>query len=122
MSEPTIAATRRGVHERLATLGAVHGTAFDPRRTMRLRVEFVRQLKRRRTQLAALLLIALPIIIAIAFKVGGAPSGNADRAALVSIATVGGANFALFAEYASVGFLLVVLVALFCGDTVASEA
>jgi ABC-2 type transport system permease protein len=121
-TEPTIAATRRGVHERLATLGPVHETTFNPRRTLRLRVEFARQLKRRRTQLAGLLLIALPIIIAIAFQVGGTPSDSTDRAALVNIATVGGINFALFAEYASVGFLLVVLVALFCGDTIASEA
>ena len=31
-------------------------------------------------------------------------------------------NFALFTEFAAIGFLLVVIVALFCGDTVASEA
>jgi ABC-2 type transport system permease protein len=122
MADESIAATRRGVHERLAELPAVHGTSFDPRRTMRLRVEFVRQLRRRRTQLSILLLIVLPVIIAIAFKVGGAPSGGENRAALVSIATVGGANFALFTEFASVGFLLVVVVALYCGDTIASEA
>jgi ABC-2 type transport system permease protein len=121
-TEPTIAATRRGVHERLMTLGPAHGSPFDPKRTLRLRVEFVRQVKRRRTQLAGLLLLALPIIIAIAFQVGGAPKDNGDRGALVSIATVGATNFALFAEFASVGFLLVVMVALFCGDTVASEA
>ncbi len=122
MSEQTIAATRRGVHERLGQLGPVHGSAFDPRKTLKLRVEFVRQLKRRRTQLSVALLLALPIIIAIAFKVGGAPKGGENRSALVSIATVGGANFALFTEFASVGFLLVVIVALYCGDTVASEA
>jgi len=38
------------------------------------------------------------------------------------LATTGATNFALFTEFASVGFLLVVIVALFCGDTVASEA
>jgi ABC-2 type transport system permease protein len=125
-TEPTtptgVAPTRRGVHERLTNLSATHGTPFDPRRTLRLRVEFVRQLKRRRTQLALVLLMALPVIIAVAFKVGGAPKGGANRSALVTIATVGATNFALFAEFASVGFLLVVMVALFCGDTVASEA
>ncbi|MCU1659742.1 MAG: transporter integral rane protein, partial [Pseudonocardiales bacterium] len=50
----------------------------------------------------------------------GSPSNGG--AALVDLASTGGANFALFAEFASVGFLLVVIVALFCGDTVASEA
>ena len=41
---------------------------------------------------------------------------------LVDLATTGGLNFAAFSFFASVGFLLVVAVALFCGDTVASEA
>jgi ABC-2 type transport system permease protein len=116
------APTRRGVHERLTKLGATHGAPFDPRKTLRLRVEFTRQLKRRRTQLSGLVLLALPIIIALAFKLGGSPSDGNDRAALVGLATVGGANFAMFTEYAAVGFLLVVMVALFCGDTIASEA
>jgi ABC-2 type transport system permease protein len=85
-----------------------------------LRVEFVRQLKRRRTQIAFGLLLLLPIIIAFAFKVGGGAGTGAPQ--LVTLANSGGFNFALFTEFASVGFLLVVLVALFCGDTVASEA
>jgi ABC-2 type transport system permease protein len=124
VTEPATRAapTRRGVHERLTQLGASHGAPFDPRRTLHLRVEFVRQLKRRRTQLALLILIALPIIIALAFQIGGSPSDTTDRSALVGLATVGAANFAMFTEYASIGFLLVVMVALFCGDTVASEA
>ena len=121
-AQPEAAPTRRGVHERLTRLEASHGAPFDPRHTLRLRVEFVRQLKRRRTQLAGLVLIALPLIIALAFQLGGSPSDNTDRPALVGLATVGGANFAMFTEYASIGFLLVVMVALFCGDTVASEA
>jgi len=119
MSQET-PATHRGVHDRLAALGAGRPPTFEPRRTLPLRVEFERQLKRRRTQLAALVLMVLPIIIALAFKLGGT-AGN-DAPSLVHLATVGGANFALFSEYVSVGFLLVVVVALFCGDTVASEA
>jgi ABC-2 type transport system permease protein len=97
---------------------------FNPGRTLKLRVEFVRQVKRRRTQFALLVLLALPILMAAAFKLGGGASGNGRDAApeLVTLATSGGANFALFTEFASVGFLLVVIVALFCGDTVASEA
>jgi ABC-2 type transport system permease protein len=62
----------------------------------------------------------LPILIAVAFKVGG--GAGSDAPGLVTLANTGASNFALFAEFASVGFLLVVVVALFCGDTVASEA
>ena len=121
MADSPDAPTRRGVHERLTALPAgTSAPAFDPGRTLPLRVEFVRQLKRRRTQLAGLVLLVLPILIAIAFKVGG--NGSNGGAALVDIATTGAGNFAMFTEFASVGFLLVVIVALFCGDTVASEA
>jgi ABC-2 type transport system permease protein len=115
--------TQRGVHARLASLGPVEPPVFDPRRTLGLGVEFVRQLKRRRTQVAVLLLLVLPILIAIAFKVGGGPTSEGRGGpGLVDLATTGAANFALFTEFAAVGFLLVVVVALFCGDTVASEA
>ena len=117
----TEAPTRRGVHERLATLPAAgEPVPFDPQRTLPLRIEFIRQLKRRRTQLVALVLLLLPILVAIAFKVGGQQTSGG--AALVDIATTGATNFALFTEFAAIGFLLVVIVALFCGDTVASEA
>jgi ABC-2 type transport system permease protein len=115
-----IAATHRGIHDRLAELDAGRAPDFDPRHTLRLRVEFTRQLKRRRTQVAFGLLLVLPVIIAFAFKVGGGAGSDAPQ--LVGLANSGGFNFALFTEFASVGFLLVVLVALFCGDTVASEA
>jgi ABC-2 type transport system permease protein len=115
-----VAATRTGVHDRLAEHDAGRAPAFNPRHTLPLRVEFVRQLKRRRTQITFGLLLVLPIIIAIAFEVGGGAGANAPQ--LVTLANTGGFNFALFTEFASVGFLLVVVVALFCGDTVASEA
>lgn len=133
------APTRRGAHDRLlaASLHAVDvagGTSvqsgagvigYRANHTLPLRVELIRQLRRRRTQIIGLLLLVLPVIIASAFKVGGTGSSsnhpNADSA-LVSLATTGAANFAMFTEFAAVGFLLVVLVALFCGDAVASEA
>ena len=111
-------------------LAPVHDNGFRPERTLRLRVEFVRQLRRRRTQIAALVLLVLPVVIALAFKVssggsdggGGGPRGGGSGSALVTLGTTGATNFALFTEFASAGFLLVVVVALFCGDTVASEA
>ncbi|WP_299568898.1 ABC transporter permease subunit [uncultured Williamsia sp.] len=126
-----VAATRKGVHDRLDGLGPVQPVDLRPRRTLGLRVETVRQLRRRRTQVAALLLVILPPIIAIAFSLssndpstaGGSDSGGGRQSsALYSLATAGGANFALFTEFAAGSFLLTVLVALFCGDTVASEA
>ncbi|NYJ73503.1 ABC transporter permease subunit [Allobranchiibius huperziae] len=125
-----IAATRRGVHDRLAELPPGERAAFRPGRTLSLRVEFVRQLRRRRTQLAALLLIVLPVIVAIALKVnnpgggrgGGGGGAGASGSALITLGSAGAANFAFYTEFASAAFLLVVIVALFCGDTVASEA
>jgi len=115
-------ATRRGVHERLAALPPPEPSAFRTSRTMPLRVEFARQWKRRRTQWTLVLLMILPIVMALAFKIGGAPSDDNGGSALLSVATDGAGNFALFTEFAAIGFLLVVIVAMFCGDTVASEA
>jgi len=127
------APTRRGVHDKLNQLAEVHDNGFRPEWTLRLWVEFVRQLRRRRTQLTVLVLLALPVIIALAFQVSsstgssgaareGSSGGSRSAPALVTLATTGATNFTLFTEFASAGFLLVVVVALFCGDTVASEA
>lgn len=91
-------------------------------RTLPLRVELVRQLKRRRTLIMFGILAALPFILAIAFQVGGEPGDGNERVNLMDTATASGANFAAVNLFASAGFLLVVPVALFCGDTVASEA
>ncbi|MFJ8051080.1 ABC transporter permease [Streptomyces luteogriseus] len=91
-------------------------------RTLPFRVELVRQLKRRRTQVMAGVLVALPIILLIAFQVGGDPGGNNNRVNLMDTATASGANFAAVNLFSAAGFLLVIPVALFCGDTVASEA
>jgi ABC-2 type transport system permease protein len=97
--------------------------AYRPRRTLPLRVEAVRQLRRRRTWIAFAVLLLLPWVLAAAFKLGGGPSGNnPNTPGLVTVATTGALNFTAFTLFASVGFLLVVAVALFCGDTVASEA
>ncbi|MGE3287891.1 MAG: ABC transporter permease [Pseudonocardia sp.] len=96
-------------------------TGYDPRRTLPLRVELVRQLRRRRTQVTFGLVALLPVILWIAFELAddGPPTGSLN---LVDLAKGSAANFAVFAQFASAGFLLVVVVALFFGDTVASEA
>lgn len=87
-----------------------------------LRAEVVRQLRRRRTQVSFGLVIALPLLLVGAFALGS-QDGSANAApTFVDLAQTGGANLAVFALFASVSFLLVVLVALFTGDPVPSEA
>ncbi|OZM76730.1 ABC transporter permease [Pseudonocardia sp. MH-G8] len=92
-----------------------------PERTLPLRVELERQLRRRRTQVVFALVALLPVLLWLAFEL--APDGPATGSvSLVDLATGSGANFAVFALFASASFLLVVVVALFFGDTVAAEA
>ena len=92
-----------------------------PGRTLPVRVELVRQLRRRRTQVAFGLAALLPVLLWLAFELGDdGPPGGAPN--LVDLAKGSGSNFAVFALFASASFLLVVVVALFFGDTVASEA
>jgi ABC-2 type transport system permease protein len=95
---------------------------FRPHRTLSFRVEFTRQLRRWRTIVAFAVLLVLPWILVAAFKISGPASAGNGTPGLVTVATQGGLNFAAFSLYVSAGFLLVVVVALFCGDTVASEA
>ncbi|MCH5671534.1 ABC transporter permease [Streptomyces gilvus] len=90
-------------------------------RTLPLRVELVRQLKRRRTLVVGAILAALPFVLVIAFAIGS-PSRDNGQVTLMDTATASGANFAAVNLFVSAGFLLVIPVALFCGDTVASEA
>ncbi|MET0493433.1 MAG: ABC transporter permease subunit [Actinoplanes sp.] len=100
-------------------------TGYRPSATLPLTAEIRRQASRRRTQLALAFMVLLPIIILIAFEFGGDSdddNGGGAFSSLVDLATSGGLNFALFSIFVSAGFLLVVVVALFCGDTVASEA
>ncbi|MGH3492237.1 MAG: ABC transporter permease [Sciscionella sp.] len=90
-------------------------------RTLRLRVELRRQLGRRRTQIALGFLVVLPFLLLIAFSIGSSdPNRNSGQ--FVDLATSGGLNFVVFTLFASASFLLIVVVALFFGDTVSSEA
>ncbi|CAM5419318.1 ABC transporter permease [Streptomyces rimosus] len=102
--------------------GAPHAPGYRPHRTLPLRVEALRQLKRRRTFVIAAILALLPFVLVAAFAIGGEPGGRNNRITLMDTATVSGANFTATVLFVSAGFLLVVPVALFCGDTVASEA
>jgi ABC-2 type transport system permease protein len=95
--------------------------------TFSILTELRRQASRPRTRIALACMVALPIIVLIAFEFGG--TGGADDnngsgafSSLVDVATSGGVNFALFTLLVSSSFLLIVIFALFFGDTVASEA
>ncbi|MEU3751716.1 ABC transporter permease [Streptomyces olivoreticuli] len=95
---------------------------YRARHTLPLRVEAMRQLRRRRTLVVGAVLAVLPFVLIAAFAIGGQPNGRDGRVTLIDTATSSGVNFAATCLFVSAGFLLVVPVALFCGDTVASEA
>jgi ABC-2 type transport system permease protein len=97
------------------------------RRVFSFGTEVRRQASRPRTRIALALMVVLPLIVLGAFEFGGARADAADDpngafANLVNVATGGGPNFALFTLLVSANFLLIVVFALFFGDTVASEA
>ncbi|MDI1465820.1 ABC transporter permease [Catellatospora sp. KI3] len=99
---------------------------YRPSRTLTYATEFQRQWRRRRTQLALGFMMLLPVVLLIAFELGSGDddgrNGRGQFSQLVDVAVAGGLNFALFTVFVSASFLLVVVVALFHGDTVASEA
>lgn len=87
------------------------------------RVELVRQAKRRRTLAAFLAVVLVPVVIVVALAVNGGPTRNPQEAPeLIDVASSGGLNVALFTLAAMSQFLLVVVVALFGGDTISAEA
>jgi ABC-2 type transport system permease protein len=97
-------------------------------KTLPFRVELYRQLKRKRTAFAYGFVLSLPILVALAVKFG--PSGEEGDSSefgsgatdIIGLATLGAANFTTTMLFFSTPFLLVTVVALFNGDTVASEA
>jgi ABC-2 type transport system permease protein len=115
MTDPRVTSAR------VAPTGAAAG--YRPERTLRLGVELRRQFKRRRTIGVLVLMAALPLILIGALALGGAEEAEANaRVNLVDVATASGLNLTLFTLFATSGFFLVVVFALFFGDTVASEA
>ena len=103
-------------------------TVVPTRRVFNLGTELRRQASRPRTRIALALMVVLPLIVLGAFEFGRtggndtADNPNGAFANLVNVATAGGPNFALFTLLVSANFLLIVVFALFFGDTVASEA
>ena len=102
--------------------------SYSASKTLPYRIEMYRQLKRKRTAIAYLFVVSLPVLVAIAVKFG--PSGNSGGPTrlgsgttdLIGLATIGASNFTVTMLYFATPFLLVTVIALFNGDTVASEA
>lgn len=117
---PVTRSTHRGTVGALIDAGAAAPAV--PGRTLPIRIELARQLRRRRTQVSFALVALLPVILWAAFLIGGDDEAPGSGPTLVDLAGSSGTNFAVFTLFASASFLLVVLVALFFGDTVASEA
>jgi ABC-2 type transport system permease protein len=86
-----------------------------------LSAEIGRQLRRRRTIGIFTVLTVLPLVLLLAFWLGDGGNDSGERG-FVDLAQESGANLVIFTLFASTSFLLVVIVALFAGDTVPSEA
>jgi ABC-2 type transport system permease protein len=101
---------------------------YNANKTLPYHIEMYRQLKRKRTLFAYIFVMALPIIVALAVKFG--TSGNSTGPTrfgsgttdLIGLATKGAANFTATMFYFATPFLLVAVISIFNGDTVASEA
>jgi ABC-2 type transport system permease protein len=94
---------------------AVAGSALP------LSAEIGRQVRRRRTIGIFTVLTVLPLVLLLAFWLGNDGSDTGERG-FVDLAQESGANLVIFTLFASTSFLLIVIVALFAGDTVPSEA
>ena len=86
-----------------------------------LRAEIGRQLRRRRTIGIFTVLTVLPLVLLLAFWLGDGDGDSGERG-FVDLAQESGANLVIFMLFASTSFLLVVIVAVFAGDTLPSEA
>jgi ABC-2 type transport system permease protein len=95
--------------------------AQSTRPPLPLSAEIGRQLRRRRTIGIFTVLAVLPLVLLLAFWLGDGDGDSGERG-FVDLAQESGANLVIFTLFASTSFLLVVIVALFAGDTVPSEA
>lgn len=94
---------------------------YRPNRTLPVLVELRRQWSRRRTQFALAVMTALPLILAVAFRIGSDRAGPSSTT-FIDLAQSSAANFVMVALFFSANFLLIVVVSLYFGDMVASEA
>jgi ABC-2 type transport system permease protein len=96
-------------------------TTTIARPSLPMSAEVGRQLRRRRTIGIFIVLAVLPLVLLLAFWLGNDGSDSSERG-FVDLAQESGANLVIFTLFASTSFLLIVIVALFAGDTVPSEA
>ena len=88
-----------------------------------MRDEVIRQARRLRTRIALAVMVAIPLLILAAIEIGGVPRPQPGEAhSFGDLANQSGISFALFALTLSSNFLLIVVVALFAGDSISSEA
>ncbi|MGZ3143355.1 ABC transporter permease [Lentzea chajnantorensis] len=112
--------TEAAAHQQTEVAEDGSSQGYRARRTLRISVELQRQVKRRRTQLVLGFLVLLPFILALSFELG--ESQNRRSGGFVDLATASGINFVVLTLFVSGSFLLPMIVALFFGDTIASEA
>jgi len=100
--------------------------SYSAQRTLSVRTELIRQVRRRRTAVAMGIVIALPVLVVLAVLYGPSSGGGGGLADgdfdVFGLMASGPWNFALSGLFFSSAFLLVILAAMFLGDTVASEA
>src|SRR2546426_1408344 len=98
-------------------------TLHPSRRSRRVIVELIRQVRRLRTRLGLGAMVGLPALLALVFWLGRGQAG--ERGApqdIFALATQSGLNFAAASLEAMGRFFLVVVVSLFAGEPVAGEA
>ncbi|GAA4746693.1 ABC transporter permease subunit [Amnibacterium soli] len=96
-------------------------TAWQRRAALPLRVELVRQLSQWRVLAAAAVLLALPVIVRVAFALGGAQPSDTGTD-LATLAQSSGGSFAAFVLLVSGGYLVTIVTAVLFGDLIAGEA
>src|SRR2546426_7260873 len=95
-------------------------TLHPSRRSRRVIVELIKQVRRLRTRLGLGAMVGLPALLALVFWLGRGQAG--ERGApqdIFALATQSGLNFAAASLEAMGRFFLVVVVALFAGEPVA---
>lgn len=91
------------------------------RAALPIHVEVVRQLSQWRVLAAAAVLPALPVIVRVAFLLGGAEPSQTGTD-LTALAQASGGSFAAFVLLLSGGFLVTIVTAVLFGDLIAGEA
>jgi ABC-2 type transport system permease protein len=87
-----------------------------------LRIELIKATKRMRTLIAFVVAVGIPILVGLAVKTRGDRAGRRDREGMFRLARQSGLVLPGVALTLMSVFFLVVIVAMFAGDTIAGEA